>query len=77
MVEKNSKEDYNLLTQENEMKFEIQHPEQKAYGNIITSIHLHTAYGRFHAVRAKLTSCARGHVACQTKNVSNRLLTER
>lgn len=77
MVEKNSKEDYDLLTQENEMKFEIQRPEKKAYGNIITSIHLHTAYAHFHTMRAKLTSCARGHVACQTENVSNRLLTER
>lgn len=77
MVEKYSKEDYDLQTQENEMKFEIQHPEIKAYGNIITSSHLHIAYGCFHATRAKLTSCARGHMVCQTKNVSNRLLTER
>lgn len=51
------------------MKFEFQCPEIETYGNIITFIHLHVAQGCFHATRAKLTSCARGHMACQTEDV--------
>ena len=40
---KNSEEDYYLVTQENDMKFEFQCPEIETYGNIITFIHLHVA----------------------------------
>lgn len=66
MVEKKIKR---LLTQENDMKFEFHCPEIEIYGNIVTFIHLHIAYGWFHATRAKLTSRARDHMACQTENV--------
>lgn len=64
MAEKNSKEDYYLLIQENDMKFEFQCPEIEIYRNIITFIHLH-ANGCFHTTRAKLIGCDRDHMACQ------------